>query len=130
MKEKIKELSERLLSFPDSILELQMKVIELSSELQKVDSEISERSADIKYVINNALDDNGKKLYSNAELRDAAFISDAKDDDLLPGLNVNREEIQTSIQVIRIKIENLSSYQRNIRVLISYLTTDSQIDNL
>lgn len=130
MKEKINELAGRLLDLPDSILDLQMQLIDKSAELQKVESQIGERSSEIKYIINNALDDNGKKLYSNAELRDAAFISDAKDDILLPSLNVDRELIQNSIQSIRVKVENLSNHQRNIRVLISYITTDSNIDNL
>jgi hypothetical protein len=122
MKEKIKEFSERLLSLPNEIATLQESLIEFNDELQKVDNEISERTSEIKTIINNALDDNGKKLYSNAEMRESAFISDSKNDILLPSLYVEHSNIQKRIQKVKIGIENLSNYQRNLRTLIAYMT--------
>ena len=121
MKEKINEFAERLLVLPDEISTLQESLIELSDHLQKVDDEISERSSEIKTIINNALDDNGKKLYSNTELRESAFIIDSKNDILLPTLNIEHTEIQRKIQRVKIGIENLSNYQRNLRALVSYM---------
>jgi predicted nucleic acid-binding Zn-ribbon protein len=121
MKEKIKEFSERLLSLPNEIATLQESLIEFNDELQKVDNEISERTSEIKTIINNALDDNGKKLYSNAEMRESAFISDSKNDILLPSLYVEHSNIQKRIQKVKIGIENLSNYQRNVRTLVAYM---------
>jgi hypothetical protein len=128
MKEKIKEFSERLLGLPTEIATLQESLIEFNDELQKVDNEISERTSEIKTIINNALDDNGKKLYSNAELREAAFISDSKNDILLPSLYLDHNDIQKRIQKVKIGIENLSNYQRNLRTLVAYMTSNADID--
>jgi chromosome segregation ATPase len=128
MKEKIKEFSERLLGLPTEIATLQESLIEFNDELQKVDNEISERTSEIKTIINNALDDNGKKLYSNAELREAAFISDSKNDILLPSLYLEHNDIQKRIQKVKIGIENLSNYQRNLRTLVAYMTSNADID--
>lgn len=128
MKEKIKEFSERLLGLPTEIATLQESLIEFNDELQKVDNEISERTSEIKTIINNALDDNGKKLYSNAELREAAFITDSKNDILLPSLYLEHNDIQKRIQKVKIGIENLSNYQRNLRTLVAYMTSNADID--
>lgn len=128
MKEKIKEFSERLLSLPNEIATLQESLIEFNEELQKVDNEIAERTSEIKTVINNALDDNGKKLYSNAELRESAFIADSKNDSVLQSLYLEHTEIQKRIQKLKIGIENLGNYQRNLRTLITYMTSNTDLD--
>lgn len=128
MKEKIKEFSERLLSLPNEIATLQESLIEFNDELQKIDTEISERESEIKTLINNALDDNGKKLYSNAELRESAFITDSKNDSVLPSLYLDHANIQKRIQKVKIGIENLGNYQRNLRTLIAYMTSNTDLD--
>ena len=128
MKEKIKEFSERLLSLPNEIATLQESLIEFNDELQKIDTEISERESEIKTIINSALDDNGKKLYSNAELRESAFITDSKNDNVLQSLYLDHANIQKRIQKVKIGIENLGNYQRNLRTLVVYMTSNTDLD--
>lgn len=125
MIEKINEFSERLLVLPNEISDLQEELIELTDESQKIQNEVSERASELKTLISNTLDDNGKKLYSNAESRDAAFITESKDDDILPGLYSKQDIIQKKIQKVKIGIENLSNYQKNLRILINYMSTNT-----
>ena len=127
MKEKIDEFLKRLIELPGEILDLQNELIEESDRLQKIESDIYELESEIKIHILNAIDDSGKKIHTNAELRENAFHEDAKEDSHLQEKYSDRIQIQRKIQRLKASIENLNNYQKNVRIIVDYMS--SQLDN-
>jgi hypothetical protein len=115
------ELIEELLGLPDSIQLAEIQTLDKHAESQEINNQIIDEEISIKSQINAALDDNGKKLYSNDQLRQAAFLEDAKENETLIDLYRRRDVIDSHIRVARIRLDRLQNHQRNIRAVISYL---------
>ncbi len=73
-KERLPQLAERLLEIPREISEKQGIVLDYNDQVQSISNEIAQIESVIKTEINSQVDDNGKKVYTNAESREAAFI--------------------------------------------------------
>jgi hypothetical protein len=121
MKEKLNSLIERLTVLPVEISDLQIKALATNDGIQLISEKIVQRESEIKSEINSALDENGKKIYSNDEARKIAFLTDSKDDSILSALYSEKSEQSHKLDLFRISIESHSNEQRNIRSILSVI---------
>jgi hypothetical protein len=122
MKEKLNDLINRLTALPVEISDLQLKALVTNDGIQLISEKIVQRESEIKFEINSALDENGKKIYSNDEARKIAFLTDSKDDLTLSSLYTEKSEHSHKLDLIRISIESHSNEQRNIRSILSVIS--------
>ena len=118
MKEKLTGLIDRLTALPTEISDLQVSALALNDTIQLISDEIVKRESEIKTEINAAIDENGKKLYSNDEARKIAFLTDSKEDSDLSTLYAEKARQSHKLDLIRISIEQHSNEQRNIRSIL------------
>ena len=119
-KERLTELSEKLLEIPNMISNHQESVLNLTEKAQSISNEINQMESAIKAEIGAQTDENGKKVYTNAESREAAFVEVSSSNN---ELNSKREElsrIQRSSSEEKIRIESLGNEQRNIRSILYF----------
>ncbi len=121
MKEKLNELIERLTALPTQITDFQIRALSLSDSINLISDKIIQRESEIKFEINSAVDENGKKLYSNDESRKIAFINDSREDSTLLELYKEKSEISHKLDLVKISIEHHSNEQRNIRSILSVI---------
>ena len=119
-KERLTQLGETLLEIPERIAEKQGMVLDYNEQIQSISKEIAQIESIIKTEINTQVDDNGKKLYTNAESREAAFIETATSNTDLMNKKNSLSSVQGYMAIERIKIETLSNEQRNIRAILYY----------
>jgi len=113
-------LIEALMNIPLQIKDLQTTILNKNEESQKVSTEVSKLEAKIKAEINAATDANGKKLYSNAEMREAELVERTSDDLEISSLKEKHESIAREIAEARLDVEMLSNQQRNTRTLLEF----------
>lgn len=121
MKEKLTSLIDRLMILPAEITDFQVRALSLNDAIQLISEKIVQRESEIKTEINSALDENGKKLYSNDEARKIAFLTDSKEDSTLSALYAEKSEQSHKLDLIRISIEQHSNEQRNIRAILAVI---------
>lgn len=121
--EKISEMIMKLEIIPGKIAKHSVDLLDLNEKLQESITEINQLESAIKSTINSAEDANGKKLYSNAEAREAAFLQTAFDDEDLKKARETQSELQRKISLERIQIEALNNEQRNVRSIIQYFSS-------
>lgn len=117
-------MADRLMELPQAISEIQLEILERTEASKEVQDKITTIESKIKTDINNAVDANGKKVYSNAEAREAAFIEDANENQALIDLKKDYDYSQREISEKRIEIERLSNDQRNIRSLLNFFANN------
>ncbi len=105
---------------PLKIKDLQITVLNKNEESQKVSNEVSKLEAKIKAEINAATDANGKKLYSNAEMREAELVERTSGDLEIIGLKEKHDALLREIAEARLEVEMLSNQQRNTRTLLDF----------
>ena len=127
MNQKFSEMADRLMELPQAISEIQLEILERTEASKQVQDKITTIESKIKADINNAVDVNGKKAYSNAEAREAAFIEDANETQEWMDLKTDYDYMQREISEKRIEIEKLSNDQRNIRSLLNFFANNSEI---
>ena len=127
MNQKFSEMADRLMELPQAISEIQLEILERTEASKQVQDKITTIESKIKADINNAVDANGKKAYSNAEAREAAFIEDANETQEWMDLKTDYDYMQREISEKRIEIEKLSNDQRNIRSLLNFFANNSEI---
>jgi hypothetical protein len=125
MKEKVEILMNSLLYLPKEIMSLQLTALSLNDDIQKVSDEITCRENEIKSEINAAVDDAGKKLYSNEESRKIAFLSDSKSDSTLVSLYDTKGKLDATLQTTKVEIEMKSNVQRNIRSIMGVIASSA-----
>jgi hypothetical protein len=119
-KERLTQLAERLLTIPELMSEKQGMVLDYNEQIQNISNEISQIESVIKTEINSQVDDNGKKVYTNAESREAAFIDVSRTNNELMDKRNSVSSIQNYLSIEKIKIETLGNEQRNIRSVLSF----------
>jgi Na+-transporting NADH:ubiquinone oxidoreductase subunit NqrC len=127
MNQKFSEMADRLMELPQAISEIQLEILERTDASKQVQDKITTIESKIKADINNAVDANGKKVYSNAEAREAAFIEDANDNQELKDLKTHYDYLQREVSEKKIEIEKLSNDQRNIRSILNFFSGESAI---
>jgi len=123
--EKLSELGSRLLDLPQVIADLQSIILKKTQKYQEVTNEILNTEIALKNEINSKVDDAGKKVYSNADAREAAFIEITSSDLDLTKLRDKNAAIQNEIQELKIGFERLSSEQKNTRSLLYFFANSS-----
>ena len=123
--EKLSELGSRLLDLPQVIADLQSIILKKTQKYQEVTNEILNTEIALKNKINSKVDDAGKKVYSNADAREAAFIVITSSDLDLTELRDKTAAIQNEIQELKIGFERLSSEQKNTRSLLYFFANSS-----
>jgi hypothetical protein len=121
-KERLTQLAERLLTIPELMSEKQGMVLDYNEQIQNISNEITQIESAIKTEINTQVDDNGKKVYTNAESREAAFIEISRTNDELMNKRNSLSSIQNYLSIEKIKIETLGNEQRNIRSVLSFFS--------
>lgn len=119
-KERLTQLSEKLLEIPNMISQHQESVLNLNEKSQTISNEVNQIESAIKAEISAQTDENGKKVYSNEVAREAAFIEVSAQNS---ELNSKREElatIQRNSNTEKIRIEALGNEQRNIRSILYF----------
>jgi predicted Zn-dependent protease len=119
-KERLTQLSETLMEIPSRITELQGRILDYNEEAQKLSGEIALKEAAIKTEINSQTDENGKKLYTNAESREAAFMEVAKENSELKEMKEKLSSLQGFLSIEKIKLEEQNNTQRNIRSILYF----------
>ena len=119
-KQELIGIAEKLLAIPEEIAEKQERDLDYSKQIQTISNEILQIESVIKTEINSQVDDNGKKVYTNAESREAAFIESSKENNELADRRNYLSSIQNYLAIEKIKIETLSSEQRNIRAILYF----------
>jgi predicted nucleic acid-binding Zn-ribbon protein len=119
-KERLSKLAEDLLDIPSRISEIQGRILDHNEEIQTTNNVISQIEATIKSEIAAQLDDNGKKLYTNAESREAAFVEISNSNQELVSKRNRLSSLQGYVSIERIKMESLSNEQRNIRAVLYF----------
>jgi GTP cyclohydrolase III len=119
-KERLTALAERLLEIPNAISEKQGMVLDYNEQIQNISNEIAQIESVIKTEINSQVDDSGKKVYTNAESREAAFIEVSRANSELMDKRNSLSSVQGYLSIERIKIETMSNEQRNIRAILYF----------
>lgn len=118
----LEELTQGLMSIPEEIKSIQIQILDLNEDLQQKSDAISRLESSLKSEINSAVGVDGKKLYPNAEARDAAFVEKSADHRDLSTMKEDHSSVQRKIQELRIESEMLSNKQRNIRSVFEVLS--------
>ena len=121
-KEKLGTLANRLLEIPAKVVEAQLELLSLTETSQSQSEKITQIESVIKAEIGATVDGAGKKAYSNAEARDAAFVEKTVDNHELAVAKTDLAKTQRSVQEKRIKIEALGNEQRNIRSVLYFIS--------
>ena len=119
-KERLTELSEKLLEIPNMISQHQNHVLDLNEKIQTIQSEIAKAESVIKSEISSQVDENGKKICSNDVAREAAFIEASSLDSELIAKKEILSTFQRESNSERIRIEALGNEQRNIRSILYF----------
>ena len=123
MKNKLVELSNRLLELPQEIADLQLEILQRSNQMQNVSKEIISAETKIRVNIANKVDENGKKVYSNEDARKAAFQEFTESDFELNELKEKSAKLDQENQELKIKLEFYGNEQRNIRSILQFFAT-------
>lgn len=124
---KFNQMADRLLELPTEISDLQLQILDRTDVVSATQEKIQVIESKIKSDINNAVDANGKKVYSNEDARKAAFIEDTADNSELKDLNSIVADQQRFIQEKRIQVEALSNEQRNLRTLLHFFANSAEL---
>ncbi len=119
-KERLTELSEKLLEIPNMISQHQNQVLDLNEKIQIVQNEITQTESVIKSEISSQVDENGKKVYSNEVAREAAFVEASSTNSGLLDKKEILSTFQRELNSERIKIEALGNEQKNIRSILYF----------
>lgn len=119
-------LAQSLMELPTKIEAIQHEILERTTMSSRISDEVVKMESKIKSDINSAVDANGKKVYSNAEARDAAFIDEIENHADLMSRNNEFVILQREIQERKIEIECLNNQQRNIRSILNFFANSSE----
>jgi hypothetical protein len=112
------EMAQELILIPQAVYDIHLELIEVNDLVEANEKAIVELEIEIKSQVLNAIDDSGKKMYTNDEARKMAFVSDCNESSEHRELIAKRSEFSKQMQLKRIEVEMLSNKQRNLRVLI------------
>jgi len=122
---KLGQYSERLMEIPQQLYDLQDELFTYSNKNQEISNAISEAEGALKLEIANELDpETGKKKYSNADARSAAFIESSKSDERLKSLNLELNVVKIKLHTLKLDIDCISNEQRNIRSILGFFSNN------
>jgi hypothetical protein len=78
---------------------------------------------EIKSDILSSVDSAGKKVFTNSESRDSAFIERSSDNQILINEKSNLKSLKNKMDEIKTEIEFLNNDQRNIRTILEFFSS-------
>ena len=118
--QQLNQFTENLLELPKIIQENQIALLDTTEEIYRVNKEISVLESKIKSDIAAEVDENNKKVYPNAESRDAAFVEKSSQDSEITNLQSQHTSLQRLSNIRRFEIERLQNEQRNLRSVLDF----------
>ena len=118
--QQLNQFAENLLTLPQIIQENQIALLDTPEEIYRVNKEISVLESKIKSDIAAEVDENNKKVYPNAESRDAAFVEKSSQDSEITNLQSQHTSLQRLSNIRRFEIERLQNEQRNLRSVLDF----------
>ena len=118
--QQLNQFAENLLTLPQIIQENQIALLDTTEEIYRVNKEISVLESKIKSDIAAEVDENNKKIYPNAESRDAAFVEKSSQDSEITNLQSQHTSLQRLSNIRRFEIERLQNEQRNLRSVLDF----------
>lgn len=118
--QQLNQFAENLLTLPQIIQENQIALLDTTEEIYRVNKEISVLESKIKSDIAVEVDENNKKVYPNAESRDAAFVEKSSQDFEITNLQSYHTSLQRLSNIRRFEIERLQNEQRNLRSVLDF----------
>ena len=118
--QQLNQFAENLLTLPQIIQENQIALLDTTEEIYRANKEISVLESKIKSDIAAEVDENNKKVYPNAESRDAAFVEKSSQDSEITNLQSQHTSLQRLSNIRRFEIERLQSEQRNLRSVLDF----------
>ena len=118
--QQLNQFAENLLTLPQIIQENQIALLDTTEEIYRVNKEISVLESKIKSDIAVEVDENNKKVYPNAESRDAAFVEKSSQDPEITNLQSQHTSLQRLSNIRRFEIERLQNEQRNLRSVLDF----------
>ena len=118
--QQLNQFTENLLELPKIIQENQIALLDTTEEIYRVNKEISVLESKIKSDIAAEVDENNKKVYPNAESRDAAFVEKSSQDFEITNLQSYHTSLQRLSNIRRFEIERLQNEQRNLRSVLDF----------
>ena len=118
--QQLNQFAENLLTLPQIIQENQIALLDTTEEIYGVNKEISVLESKIKSDIAAEVDENNKKVYPNAESRDAAFVEKSSQDSEITNLQSQHTSLQRLSNIRRFEIERLQNEQRNLRSVLDF----------
>lgn len=118
--QRLNHFAENLLTLPQIIQENQIALLDTTEEIYRVNKEISVLESKIKSDIAAEVDENNKKVYPNAESRDAAFVEKSSQNTEITNLQSQHTSLQRLSNIRRFEIERLQNEQRNLRSVLDF----------
>ena len=118
--QRLNHFAENLLTLPQIIQENQVALLDTTEEIYRVNKEISVLESKIKSDIAAEVDENNKKVYPNAESRDAAFVEKSSQNPEITNLQSQHTSLQRLSNIRRFEIERLQNEQRNLRSVLDF----------
>ena len=118
--QQLNQFTENLLELPKIIQENQIALLDTTEEIYRVNKEISVLESKIKSDIAAEVDENNKKIYPNAESRDASFVEKSSQDSEITNLQSQHTSLQRLSNIRRFEIERLQNEQRNLRSVLDF----------
>jgi hypothetical protein len=118
--QQLNQFAENLLTLPQIIQQNQIALLDTTEEIYRVNKEISVLESKIKSDIAAEVDENNKKVYPNAESRDAAFVEKSSQDSEITNLQSQHTSLQRLSNIRRFEIERLQNEQRNLRSVLDF----------
>ena len=118
--QQLNQFAENLLTLPQIIQENQIALLDTTEEIYRVNKEISVLESKIKSDIAAEVDENNKKVYPNAESRDAAFVEKSSQNPEVTNLQSQHTSLQRLSNIRRFEIERLQNEQRNLRSVLDF----------
>ena len=118
--QQLNQFTENLLELPKIIQENQIALLDTTEEIYRVNKEISVLESKIKSDIAAEVDENNKKVYPNAESRDASFVEKSSQDFEITNLQSYHTSLQRLSNIRRFEIERLQNEQRNLRSVLDF----------
>ena len=119
-------LALHLLDLPEKIKKTQLLTIERNQNLHELETSLASLEGAIRLKINEKVDTNGKKVYSNAEAREIAFLEATQFDTEIKDLRDKVLALQNEIQSLKVEYEAVSNEQRNIRSVLHFFAESSE----
>ena len=118
--QQLNQFTENLLELPKIIQENQIALLDTTEEIYRVNKEISVLESKIRSDIAAEVDENNKKVYPNAESRDAAFVEKSSQNPEITNLQSQHTSLQRLSNIRRFEIERLQNEQRNLRSVLDF----------